>query len=193
MVGARHDGGCKASEQLVWSYARCHGACYCPAPNVIRLACSRAPSARALTRTRFRPSAIGPSTPASRVSLCLCCAQAQVQQAVGTGAFAAPGAGNNLGGGMGVLPVPAMRGSVTSDTAVGPPSALDGGAGGGYGGGGGGGGNPNLPSVTSPAPLFELGAPVRAPPPMPPMPALAGDNMYVPAAGGGGGGGGGGS
>jgi hypothetical protein len=115
------------------------------------------------------------------------CTQARVQQAAGSGAFAAPGAGNNLVGGMGVMPIPAMRGSVTSDTAVGPPSALDGGA-----GGGGGGGNPNLPSVTSPAPLlFEVGAPVRAPPPMPPMPALAGDNMYVPTGGGGGGGGGG--
>ncbi|KAG2447018.1 hypothetical protein HYH02_008171 [Chlamydomonas schloesseri] len=112
---------------------------------------------------------------------------AQVQQAAGNGAFAIPGAGNNLVGGMGVMPIPAMRGSVTSDTAVGPPSALDGGA-----GGGGRGGNPNLPSVTSPAPLFELGAPVRAPPPMPPMPALAGDNMYLPAGGGGGGAAGGG-
>ncbi|GLI70741.1 hypothetical protein VaNZ11_015766 [Volvox africanus] len=63
--------------------------------------------------------------------------------------------------------VPAMRSSVvTSETAVGPPSAMDP-----YGGG--------VPSITSP-PLQDVGATIRVPniPPMPPMPALAGSPVY---------------
>ncbi|GLC51753.1 hypothetical protein PLESTB_000544200 [Pleodorina starrii] len=71
--------------------------------------------------------------------------------------------------------MPAMRGStVTSETAVGPPSGMDP-----YSGGAGGGGAVNLPSITSP-PLHDVGAAVRVPnmPPMPPMPALAGSPIY---------------
>ncbi|GIL82423.1 hypothetical protein Vretimale_11874 [Volvox reticuliferus] len=63
--------------------------------------------------------------------------------------------------------VPAMHSSVvTSETAVGPPSAMDP-----YGGG--------VPSITSP-PLQDVGAVIRVPniPPMPPMPALAGSPVY---------------
>ncbi|GIL60121.1 hypothetical protein Vafri_14769 [Volvox africanus] len=63
--------------------------------------------------------------------------------------------------------LPAMRSSVlTSETAVGPPSAMDP-----YGGG--------VPSITSP-PLQDVGAAIRVPniPPMPPMPALAGSPVY---------------
>ncbi|EFJ40885.1 hypothetical protein VOLCADRAFT_99269 [Volvox carteri f. nagariensis] len=86
--------------------------------------------------------------------------------------------------------IPAMRSSiVTSETAVGPPSAMmepsstalgvGGGGVGGGGGGGGGAGFGGVPSITSPA-LPDVGAAIRMThvPQMPPMPALAGSPLY---------------